>query len=85
MKSLIPKVASFKNPYESNFGESARNAKISNAQAVEILKRARDGEPQSRIAREYGVSRNAIWNLLHGKSWSRVLTKALIKPHLGRA
>lgn len=64
-------------PYASNFGGSAFHAKLTNAQALQIWNRGKAGESQSDLAREFGVTRNSVWNLLNGRAWSRVINKQL--------
>jgi len=46
-----------------------RSAKLSVAAARDIRKRVAFGEQGASLAREYGVSSSAVWNLIHGRSW----------------
>ena len=54
-------------------GAGSRNgrAKLSQAQADEIRPRRDAGESLSSIARDFGVSVSAIWQIYHGKNWRR--------------
>ena len=50
-------------------GEQSLYAKMTEAQAVDALRRYADGESQVDIGRRFGVTRYAIYNLVHGRSW----------------
>lgn len=48
----------------ANVGGNSKNpAKLNPAQKIEILEKIKSGTGDSEIAKEYGVSRNAIFNL----------------------
>lgn len=64
--------------YRSELGERCYLAKLTNKQAVQVIKRVNRGESQASVARRFGVTRNAIWNLLHGRAWSRLLKEKLL-------
>ena len=57
----------------SNSGEKAFHAKLTNAQAIEIHRRASGGESMAALGREFGISRNGVWNLMNGRAWRRIL------------
>lgn len=52
--------------------ERARSTTLSAAAIREIGTRTAAGESQSEIARRYGVSRSAIWRIVHGLAWTHV-------------
>lgn len=53
------------------FGESHYNAKLNEKQVQEIKNRYRPYViTQNVLAKEYGVSTQTIWNILHGYNWS---------------
>jgi hypothetical protein len=57
-------------------GERASGAKLTNAQALEILSRyARGGVSQRALAREYGVHCNTIGQLVRGRRWCEALAR----------
>ncbi|MFA4972536.1 MAG: HNH endonuclease [bacterium] len=65
---------SHKHPEQRLRGERNGQAKLTEAQVREIRVRYVHGTPsQTAIAREYGVSRRAIRNILAGKSWRHIL------------
>lgn len=51
-------------------GERNGNAKLTEDQVQEILRRAADGETLTRIAQDFGVSRTMIGYIRSGKSWA---------------
>jgi len=53
-------------------GEINGNAKLSNSDAIEILRRIGRGECQSHIARDFGVSPDLISKMRHGKVWGHL-------------
>lgn len=53
------------------FGEGHRDAKLMQADVIEIRKRLASGEQQKVIAAAYGVSTYPIWAIKHGKNWNR--------------
>lgn len=48
-------------------GESHHRAKLSCFDISEILRRYANGEPQSRIARSFGVGKTTIWHIVHSR------------------
>lgn len=50
-------------------GSKNGHAKITEAQALEIVERRAAGEPRSQLAIEFGVSYGAIWSIETGKTW----------------
>lgn len=50
-------------------GESHPNSKLSKAQVEEIRSRW-PGESQVSLAREYGVVKQTIWEIVHGHIWN---------------
>jgi hypothetical protein len=53
-------------------GEETSMAILTTEKVLEIKKRLAAGESQSKIARDYGVSRNCIWEISHKKSWGHL-------------
>lgn len=56
-------------------GERTTMAKITTEQAAWALEQHALGRPQNQIAIALGVTRHAIWRLVHGRSWQRALGK----------
>ncbi len=54
-------------------GERSHLSKLSESQALEILRRLRDGEGQASLAREFGIGVSAVWGLKTGRTWSHLL------------
>jgi transposase-like protein len=54
---------SFRKQTKVNGGNAKNPPKLNPEQKEEILKKVAEGRGDSEIAREYGVSRNAIFNL----------------------
>jgi DNA-binding XRE family transcriptional regulator len=52
-----------------NQGEKNNRAKLTVEKVKEIKARHKAGETQRKLAIEYGVSRAAIWLLVHDKTW----------------
>lgn len=52
-------------------GDRHPGAKLSYAKADEIRRRNAGGEGMLKLAREYGVDKKAVLNLIHGKTWVR--------------
>jgi hypothetical protein len=50
-------------------GTAQTQAKLTDEKATAI--RARRGENQRKLAAEFGVSQRLVWNILHGKNWTR--------------
>jgi len=53
-------------------GSRAGTAKLTEQQVAEILAALRRGERQKDLAARYGVSRQPIWLIAHGKGWNHV-------------
>lgn len=53
-------------------GEKASAAKLTAADVVTIRQRHADGETQQALAKEYGVVRNNISNIVNRRSWKHV-------------
>lgn len=56
-------------PKVNNAGARNPNAKLTAAQAEEIVRRRRAGEQRRRLAAEFGVSEGHIYNIVHGRAW----------------
>jgi hypothetical protein len=57
-------------------GDNAANAKLSEAQVAAIKRRLILGERQFEIAADYGVNRQMIYRIAHGKDWGHVVARA---------
>lgn len=55
---------------QDNGGERNEQAVLTAAATVDIKRRVAGGERQSALAAEYGVSRSAVWMLVHGHTWA---------------
>ncbi len=55
-----------------NRGVDAPNARLTEAQVLEIYRRAWTGEHQSHLGIEFGISREVISNIKQGWSWTHV-------------
>jgi hypothetical protein len=53
-------------------GEKNPCAKLTNKQVVKIKRRLSEGESQSSLAKEQGVTRQVIWEIDHNKKWRNV-------------
>lgn len=53
-------------------GSAHTQAKLTEEQVAEIRKRCSEGEPQKRLAAEFGVSDSNISFIINGKSWSHI-------------
>ncbi len=51
------------------------NAKLTPFEVMAIRGRNSMGETQTALAKEYGVARETIWAICHGKSWKHLLPK----------
>lgn len=61
-------------------GESAHGAKLTESSVIEIRQRYSHGERSRELANEYNVSRNAITEIVSGKTWSHLPTIEVIIP-----
>jgi hypothetical protein len=57
-------------------GEKHGRAKLTEAQAIEILARSKAGESHRLLAHAFQVSRSTIQHLVQGRSWSHLQAKA---------
>ena len=57
-------------------GEQHGAAKLTEKQALEIYRRANNGEIRRHLAREFGVSPMTISNIANGRRWRHVTEKA---------
>lgn len=55
--------------------EQIPNAKLTDVLVAEIKARLRNGEPHSRLAPDYGVSRQTISAIACGRRWAHVVAK----------
>ena len=53
-------------------GESSPGAKLTNAQAKEIILRFIDGETMASLSREYRISETTVSNIAHRQAWKTV-------------
>lgn len=53
-------------------GERSGAAKLTKAQVIEIRRRRAAGERQIALAREYGIDKTHVWNIVTRKVWSHV-------------
>lgn len=57
-------------------GELSKRAKLTNDQAINIFKRAKQGEKTKNLAAEFGVSSSAVSEIKTGKKWRHVTALA---------
>lgn len=55
------------------FGENTRTAKLTETQVLQIRARANGALTNKELGIEYGVSRDAIYLILRGKTWKHLL------------
>lgn len=53
-------------------GEKSPNAKLTEEQAREILARAKNGESQRSLAKEFGVMQSVVSNIKLGRRWAHI-------------
>lgn len=53
-------------------GEHRHCARLSEVSVALIRRRHAEGETQNRLAAEFGVTRQAIWHVVHRKSWKHI-------------
>lgn len=53
-------------------GQNHPKSKLTEHQAIEILKRSKDGEGQRALAREFSVNQGTIWKLINGENWAHL-------------
>ncbi len=54
------------------FGEDSHDAKLSNSDVTEIVKRLHDGESCMAISKDYNVGDGAINDIMAGRRWSKI-------------
>ena len=59
------------NKGRGSYGEERPNAKLTNNKVNEIRARWLDGEPMSKLGREFGVARQTISMIVHNRKWRR--------------
>lgn len=72
MLDMVAKNRDNRNRDSKNVGELNGCSKLTAATAREIRIRARNGENQTALANEFGVSQNLISLIKRGKNWSHV-------------
>lgn len=55
-----------------NLGEINPSAKLKESQVIEIRNRYKRGERQFALGKEYGVTRQAIWRVVHNVNWRNI-------------
>lgn len=50
-------------------GESNANAKLTTAQVIDMRERYASGDGLAMLSAEYGVARDTVMNIVHGKAW----------------
>ena len=69
----IPRTEEWKRKIsEAQLGEKGPRAKITEKQAIEILKRLGNGEKQYKVAEDYGVTKQTISHLWCGQTWKHI-------------
>jgi hypothetical protein len=53
-------------------GSQNGHAKLSEAEVIEIWKKFEIGQSQIQIASSFGVSKHAIWRIIHKKNWAHL-------------
>lgn len=53
-------------------GERNNKAKLTNVSVQDIRRRRAAGESGASLAREYGVCKNTVWNIVHRQNWTHV-------------
>jgi hypothetical protein len=69
---LAHRVAGSTELVHNNRGERHHKAKLTTAQVSEVRRRYGAGEMQTALALEFGVSKGAIANIVHGHTWRSV-------------
>ena len=66
-----------KNKGRTLLGEKGSNVKLKEEDVLKIISAARSGEPQSKIAKRFGISQASV-SLIHtGKNWPHIQRKSL--------
>lgn len=55
-----------------NRGERHGEAKITDRQAVEVIRRVAAGETRTAVARDFGISRTVVGKIVAGKAWRHI-------------
>lgn len=71
-------------PHLIRRGEQAPSARLSEAQALDILRLCAEGVPQSRIAQQFGLIQQTVSDIRRGKRWSHLPREALCAVGLKR-
>lgn len=61
------------------YGSAQHLAKLTDAQAKEIVLRFQAGEMQKDLAREFGLNKVTVWNIVRGHAWTHA-TNGMIQP-----
>lgn len=64
-------------------GERGSGAKLTEAQALEIISKRRGGVKTKALAQQYGVDRTTIQRLMRGQNWKRLTGRAALSSHGG--
>jgi hypothetical protein len=56
-------------------GSRSPNSKLTEADVAELKRRLLLGEPKTKLARDFNISRAVIWNIQTGKAWTHVEAK----------
>lgn len=59
----------------TTWGEKNFNAKLTERQVVEILRRRRAGEPAVLIAAEFRIRRETVYDIAQGRRWERIVMR----------
>jgi len=57
---------------EYAYGENHGNAQLTNNQVIDIRRRVASGERQVDLAKEFGVKKNTICDIINGRTWKTV-------------
>ena len=56
-------------------GERQHSSKLTADQVQEVLRRYREGAPQTELAADLGVTKQSIWAIVHGRKWKHLTAK----------
>ena len=60
-------------PPPIRYGSDNNKSKLTASQVREIRSRLADGEGQTALGREFGVSQAAVWYILHRRNWAHLV------------